>query len=191
VEEANFKLQRAGRVCSAIAKVQRGTGGGCAVQPDKQPAKVPGGGVVAAHRGNSKGNSRCHSECLLAVREGEQAAGCREQGDYQLRRKTQKRNRCLTQTFKIEKFAFATVNSRVRELLIPLEPIVIQLKPSEDRKVFDFVVEVEERPDVDIVPFFSQKLNEDKADHPFLSLNGKIKKYEKKFNDHSEKLRRH
>lgn len=66
----------------------------------------------------------------------------------------------LKNTFKIEKFAFATVNSRIRELLIPSEPVTIQIKPAEGQKVYDFVVEVEERADVDIVPFFSQKLNE-------------------------------
>lgn len=53
------------------------------------------------------------------------------------------------------------------------------------------VVDVEEKPSVDIVPFFSQKLNEEKNDHPFLSLVAKIKKCENKFRDHSEKLRRH
>lgn len=41
------------------------------------------------------------------------------------------------------------------------------------------------------MPFFAQKLNEEKSEHPYLSINGKIKKYEKKFHDHSEKLRRH
>jgi hypothetical protein len=41
------------------------------------------------------------------------------------------------------------------------------------------------------VPFFAQKLNEEKNDHPFLSLVGKIKKYENKFREHTEKLRRH
>ena len=55
----------------------------------------------------------------------------------------------------------------------------------------DIVVEVEDRPSVDIVPFFSQKLNEEKNDHPFLSLMGKIKKYENKFKEHTEKIRRH
>lgn len=53
------------------------------------------------------------------------------------------------------------------------------------------IVQVEERPNVDILPFFSQKLNEEKNDHPYLSLNSKIKKYEKKYQDHAEKLRRH
>lgn len=41
------------------------------------------------------------------------------------------------------------------------------------------------------MPFFSLKLNEERNDHPFLSLIGKIKKYENKFRDHTEKLRRH
>ena len=57
--------------------------------------------------------------------------------------------------------------------------------------MIDVVVEIEDRPSVDIVPFFSQKLNEEKNDHPFLSLMGKIKKYENKFKEHTEKLRRH
>ena len=52
-------------------------------------------------------------------------------------------------------------------------------------------MEVEEKTSVDIVPFFSQKLNEEKNDHPFLSLVGKIKKCENKYRDHAEKLRRH
>jgi hypothetical protein len=64
------------------------------------------------------------------------------------------------QTLKTDKFAFATVNSRIRELLLPLESVAIQIKPTESQKVYDFIVEIEERPDVDIVPFFSQKLNE-------------------------------
>lgn len=34
------------------------------------------------------------------------------------------------------------------------------MKPSETHKVFDFIVEVDERPDVDIVPFFAQKMGE-------------------------------
>ena len=55
----------------------------------------------------------------------------------------------------------------------------------------DVVVEIEDRPNVDIVPFFSQKLNEEKNDHPFLSLMSKIKKYENKFKEHTEKIRRH
>jgi hypothetical protein len=79
----------------------------------------------------------------------------------------------------------------VRELLVPVEPVKVVLGPTESQKVVDVVVEVEERPNVDIVPFFSQKLNEEKNDHPFLSLMGKIKKYENKFKEHTEKLRRH
>lgn len=57
--------------------------------------------------------------------------------------------------------------------------------------MIDIIVEIEDRPNIDIVPFFSQKLNEEKNDHPFLSLMGKIKKYENKFKEHTEKLRRH
>ncbi len=34
-------------------------------------------------------------------------------------------------------------------------------------------------------------MNEEKNDHPFLSLNSKIKKTDKKFQDSTEKLRRH
>ena len=60
-----------------------------------------------------------------------------------------------------------------------------------EQKMVDVVVEIEEKPNVDIVPFFAQKLNEEKNDHPFLSLVGKIKKYDSKFKEHSEKLRRH
>ena len=97
----------------------------------------------------------------------------------------------IRQAFKTEKLTFATINHRVRELLIPVEPIRITLSPGESEKVFDIVVEVEEKPSVDIVPFFSQKLNEEKNDHPFLSLVGKIKKCENKFREHAEKLRRH
>lgn len=97
----------------------------------------------------------------------------------------------IRQAFKTEKLTFATINHRVRELLIPVEPIRITLAPGETEKVYDIVVEVEEKPAVDIVPFFSQKLNEEKNDHPFLSLVGKIKKCENKFRDHAEKLRRH
>jgi len=44
---------------------------------------------------------------------------------------------------------------------------------------------VEEKPNVDIVPFFSQKLNEEKNDHPFLSLVGRIKKYDNKCREHA------
>ena len=51
--------------------------------------------------------------------------------------------------------------------------------------MYDIIVEIEDRPNVDIVPFFSQKLNEEKNDHPFLSLMGKIKKYENKFKEHT------
>lgn len=51
--------------------------------------------------------------------------------------------------------------------------------------MFDIIVEVEEKPNIDIVPFFSQKLNEEKNDHPFLQLVGRIKKYENKFRDHA------
>lgn len=53
------------------------------------------------------------------------------------------------------------------------------------------IVEIEERPDFDVVPFFAQRLNEEKNDHPYLSINGKIKKLDKKYSEHSEKLRRH
>lgn len=97
----------------------------------------------------------------------------------------------IRQAFKAEKLTFATVNHRVRELLSPVEPLRLQLGAGENEKVFDIPVEVEEKPAVDIVPFFSQKLNEEKNDHPFLSLVGRIKKYEGKFRDHAEKLRRH
>lgn len=96
-----------------------------------------------------------------------------------------------TQAFKTEKLTFATINNRVRELLVPIDPIKVTLGPAETHKVIDIIVEVEEKPNVDIVPFFSQKLNEEKNDHPFLSLMGKIKKYENKFKEHTEKLRRH
>jgi hypothetical protein len=72
----------------------------------------------------------------------------------------------------------------VRELLVPAEPIKVVLESGE-RKVVDIIVEIEDRPNVDIVPFFSQKLNEEKNDHPFLSLMGKIKKYENKFKEHT------
>ena len=65
------------------------------------------------------------------------------------------------------------------------------LAAGEAERVVDVVVEIEEKPNVDIVPFFSQKLNEEKNDHPFLALVGKIKKYDAKFREHSEKLRRH
>ena len=74
--------------------------------------------------------------------------------------------------------------------MVPAEPVKILLA-GEERKVIDVIVEIEDRPNVDIVPFFSQKLNEEKNDHPFLSLMGKIKKYENKFKEHTEKLRRH
>lgn len=47
------------------------------------------------------------------------------------------------------------------------------------------IIQVEERPNIDILPFFSQKLNEEKNDHPYLSLNSKIKKYEKRYQDHA------
>jgi hypothetical protein len=79
----------------------------------------------------------------------------------------------------------------VRELLVPVEPVRVVLQPVETEKLYDVAVEIEERPNVDIVPFFSLKLNEERNDHPFLSLIGKIKKYENKFRDHTEKLRRH
>lgn len=49
--------------------------------------------------------------------------------------------------------------------------------PNDSDKIFDIIVEIEQKPNFDIVPFFSQKLNEEKNDHPFLSLMGKIKKY--------------
>ena len=75
--------------------------------------------------------------------------------------------------------------------MVPIEPYSIELTASETSKVFDVIVDVEERPNIDIVPFFSQKLNEEKNDHPFLSLNSKIKKIDKKFQDNTEKLRRH
>ena len=74
--------------------------------------------------------------------------------------------------------------------MVPADPIKVVLGEGE-RKMIDVVVEIEDRPSVDIVPFFSQKLNEEKNDHPFLSLMGKIKKYENKFKEHTEKLRRH
>ena len=90
----------------------------------------------------------------------------------------------IRQAFKTEKLTFATINSRVRELLVPAEPIKVVLESGE-RKVVDIIVEIEDRPNVDIVPFFSQKLNEEKNDHPFLSLMGKIKKYENKFKEHT------
>jgi hypothetical protein len=38
--------------------------------------------------------------------------------------------------------------------------VTVSIKPTDQVKVFDFIVDVEERPDVDIVPFFAQKLNE-------------------------------
>ena len=57
--------------------------------------------------------------------------------------------------------------------------------------MYDFIVEIEERPDIDIVPFFAQKISEERIDHPYMSLHTKIKKFDKKFQDHSEKLRRH
>ena len=80
---------------------------------------------------------------------------------------------------------FATINNRVRELLSPVDPIKIIMTPEETEKMYDIIVEIEDRPNVDIVPFFSQKLNEEKNDHPFLSLMGKIKKYENKFKEHT------
>ena len=80
---------------------------------------------------------------------------------------------------------FATINNRVRELLSPVDPIKIIMNPEETEKMYDIIVEIEDRPNVDIVPFFSQKLNEEKNDHPFLSLMGKIKKYENKFKEHT------
>ena len=80
---------------------------------------------------------------------------------------------------------FATINNRVRELLSPVDPIKIIMTPEEAEKMYDIIVEIEDRPNVDIVPFFSQKLNEEKNDHPFLSLMGKIKKYENKFKEHT------
>jgi hypothetical protein len=47
----------------------------------------------------------------------------------------------------------------VRELLIPVEPVRMVLNQGETEKVYDIIVEIEEKPNVDIVPFFSQKLN--------------------------------
>ena len=83
------------------------------------------------------------------------------------------------------------MNNRIRELLTPVDPTVLQIKPAEVHKVYDFIVEIEERPDIDIVPFFAQKISEERIDHPYMSLHTKIKKFDKKFQDHSEKLRRH
>lgn len=91
----------------------------------------------------------------------------------------------MIQAFKTEKLTFATINNRVRELLSPVDPVKIILNPDENEKIFDIIVDIEDRPNVDIVPFFSQKLNEEKNDHPFLSLMGKIKKYENKFKEHT------
>lgn len=91
----------------------------------------------------------------------------------------------IRQAFKTEKLTFATINHRVRELLIPVEAIRIALAPTETEKIYDIIVDIEEKPSVDIVPFFSQKLNEEKNDHPFLSLVGKIKKCDNKFRDHA------
>lgn len=48
----------------------------------------------------------------------------------------------IRQAFKTEKLTFATINHRVRELLIPVEPIRIPLAPGETEKVYDIIVEV-------------------------------------------------
>lgn len=65
----------------------------------------------------------------------------------------------LRQAFKTEKLTFATINNRVRELLTPAEGVKVVLGLGE-QKVVDVAVEIEEKPSVDIVPFFAQKLNE-------------------------------
>jgi len=46
------------------------------------------------------------------------------------------------QAFKTEKLTFATINSRVRELLIPVEPIKITLSPTDADKIYDISVEI-------------------------------------------------
>ena len=69
-------------------------------------------------------------------------------------------------------------------MLTPAEGVKIVLGVGE-KKVIDVVVDVEERPNVDLVPFFCQKLHEDKNDHPFMQLTGKVKKYDAKFKEHS------
>lgn len=76
-------------------------------------------------------------------------------------------------------------------MLVPVESISILVAAEDSHVSFDVVVEVEEKPNVDIVPFFSQKLNEEKNDHPFLSLMSRIKKFEGRFKENAEKLRRH
>lgn len=63
-------------------------------------------------------------------------------------------------------------------------------------RVFDIAVEIECPFGLEIMPFLSQKLVVDEKSpqqqqHPFMVMNQKVKKYEKKMLEYLEKLRNH
>jgi hypothetical protein len=103
----------------------------------------------------------------------------------------------LKNAFKCEKIPFSSINGRIRELLLPADPVVLNMTISADRpqeKVYDFVVEVEARPRNDVMPFLSQRIdekNEKGIENPYYFLHQKIKKIDKAIQEHTEKMRRH
>ena len=86
----------------------------------EQPAEVRGGPAAVEGGGDAGGHARGGAGCLLALHQNQEAAGYRKQGDHKLRRTDPPGSSALSQAFKTEKLTFATINSRVRELLAPV-----------------------------------------------------------------------